>query len=150
MAQELIVAVFDNVDIAERAGRDFRNFEEKDLGFKIESGVLVQKQSAGTLKLLGEHTRPFWGTVIGALTGGLIGMLGGPVGAALGFTIGASGGLAEREIKEKLDQAWVGSISSKLAPGSVAFILEAQEASPFEVDNIVRGYGGNIVRQPLG
>lgn len=150
MAQQLIVAVFDSVDIAERAGRDLRNFEEKDLGFKIESGVLVQKESAGKLKLLDEHTRPFWGTVIGALTGGLIGMLGGPVAAALGFTIGASGGLAEREIKEKLDHAWVESISSKLAAGSVAFILEAQEATPFEVDNIVRGYGGSIVRQSLG
>jgi hypothetical protein len=31
----------------------------------------------------------------------------------------------------------------------VAFILEAQEASPFEVDNIVLGYGGSVLRKPL-
>ncbi len=53
------------------------------------------------------------------------------------------------DIAEKLDHVWVESISSKLAPRSVAFILEAQETTPFEVDNIVRGYGGSIVRQPL-
>ena len=149
MAQELIVAVFDGVDVAERAGRDFRNFEEKDLGFKVESGVLVQKDATGKLTLLDKQTRPFWGAVIGALTGGLIGMLGGPVGAALGFTIGASGGLAERAIKDTLDSELIDAISSKLSPGSVAFILEAQEASPFEVDNIVLGYGGHVFRKPF-
>jgi len=31
----------------------------------------------------------------------------------------------------------------------VAFILEAQEASPFEVDNIVLGYGGHVFRKPF-
>ncbi|MFM0502812.1 DUF1269 domain-containing protein [Paraburkholderia caffeinilytica] len=149
MAQQLIVAIFDNVDIAERAGRDFRNFEEKDLGFKVESGVLVQKDATGKLIVLDKHTRPFWGTVIGALTVGLIGLMGGPAGAILGFTIGASGGLAGHAIKETLDSELVESVSSKLTPGSVAFILEAQEASPFEVDNIVLGYGGHVVRKPL-
>ncbi|CAE6727370.1 hypothetical protein R69888_01911 [Paraburkholderia haematera] len=149
MAQQLIVAVFDSVDVAERAGRDFRNFEEKDLGFKVESGVLVQKDATGKLILLDKQTRPFWGTVIGALTGGLIGMLGGPVGALLGFTIGASGGLAEHAIKDALDDDLFAWMSSKLTPNHVAFILEAQEASPFEVDNIVLGYGGSVFRKPL-
>lgn len=149
MAQQLIVAIFDSVDVAERAGRDFRNFEEKDLGFKIESGVLVQKDATGKLILLDEQTRPFWGTVISALTGGLIGMLGGPVGAVVGFTIGAGGGLAGHAVKDALDNDLVASISSKLASGSVAFILEAREASPFEVDNIVLGYGGHVFRRPL-
>jgi len=146
----LIAAVFDSVEVAERAGRDFREFEEKDLGFKIASGALVQKDVTGKLNVLDERTRPFWGTVIGALTGGLLGMLGGPTGAVLGFTIGASGGLAEHAIKETLDSELVASVSAKLASGSVAFILEAQEVSPFEVDNIVHGYGGSVFRKPLG
>lgn len=149
MAQQLIVAVFDNVDVAERAGRDFRNFEEKDLGFKVGSGVLVQKDATGKLIVLDQQTRPYWGTVIGALTGGLIGMLGGPAGALLGFTIGASAGLAEHAIKDVLDSELVESVSARLISGSVAFILEAQEASPFEVDNIVLGYGGSVFRKPL-
>ena len=104
----------------------------------------------GKLSILDKQTQPFWGTAIGAITGGLIGMLGGPAGAALGFTIGASGGLAAHAIKETLDSELVASVSAKLASGRVAFILEAQEASPFEVDNIVRGYGGSVFRKVLG
>lgn len=149
MAQQLIVAVFDNVSIAERAGVDFRNFEEKDIGFKIDSGVLVQKDASGKLIVLDKQTRPFWGTVIGALTGGLIGLLGGPTGAILGFTVGASAGLTGHALDDVLDNELTNSISSKLTSGSVAFILEAEEASPFEVDNIVRGYGGTVFRKPL-
>ena len=76
-------------------------------------------------------------------------MLGGPTGAILGFTIGASGGLAEHAIKDILDNELVASISGKLTPGSVAFILEAEEASPFEVDNVMLGYGGSVFRKPL-
>jgi hypothetical protein len=45
MAQQLIVAVFSNVADAEKAGMDFRNLEEKDAGFKVESGVMVQRHS---------------------------------------------------------------------------------------------------------
>jgi uncharacterized membrane protein len=150
MGQELIVAVFGSVEVAERAGRDFRNFEEKDIGFKIQSGVLVQKDATGKLSVLDKRTQPFWGTVIGAITGGLIGMLGGPTGAALGFTIGASGGLAAHAIEKTLESEIVTSVSAKLASGNAAYVLEAQEASPFEVDNIVRGYGGSIFRKALG
>jgi uncharacterized membrane protein len=118
VAKQLIVAVFDSVDVAERAGRDFRSVEEKDNGFRIESGVLVQKDATNKLILL-ERTRSFWGTVMGALTG------------------------------DMLDSELVASISAKLTPGSVAFILEAQEAAPFEVDNVVRGYGASVFRKPL-
>lgn len=149
MAQQLIVAVFDSVNVAERAGTDFRNFAEKDIGFKIESGVLVQKDANGKLILLDQQTRPFWGTVIGALTGGLIGLLGGPTGAILGFTVGASAGLTEHVLNDVLDSELTTSISSKLNAGNVAFIIEAEEASPFEVDNIVRGYGGTVFRRQL-
>ncbi len=147
MAQRLIVAIFDSVNVAERAGRDFQSAEQKDDGLKIESGVLVQRDPTGKLILLYKQTRAFWGTVMGALTGALVGMLGGPTGAMLGFTLGASGGLAGHAIKDMFDSDLVSSISGKLNPGSVAFILEAQEASPFEVDNIVLGYGGRVLRR---
>ncbi|MFM0199349.1 hypothetical protein PQR53_05625 [Paraburkholderia fungorum] len=71
------------------------------------------------------------------------------MGAVVGFTIGASGGLAEHAVKDTLDGELVASISGKLTAGHVAFILEVQEASPFEVDNIVLGYGGSVFRKPL-
>ncbi|MFL9990588.1 DUF1269 domain-containing protein [Paraburkholderia sediminicola] len=150
MAQQLIVAVFSNVADAEKAGMDFRNLEEKDASFKVESGVMVQKDPAGKVTLLGTKTQPFWGVVIGAITGGLIGMLGGPSGAILGFTIGASTGLAGVALIDILDHEFVDSISGDFAPGCVAIILEAAEATPDAVDKIVAAHRGTDYRKPLG
>jgi uncharacterized membrane protein len=149
MSQKLIVTIFGDVDTAKRAARDFKNFEQKDDGFRIESGVMVQKNAAGKLTVLDTHAMSLWGTVIGAVTGGLIGLLGGPVGAIAGFTIGASAGLAGHLLEDVLDGDLTTSIENELRPGSVALILEAEEASPFEVENVVLGYGGKVFRQPL-
>ncbi|HZT55478.1 MAG TPA: hypothetical protein VFA35_04575 [Burkholderiaceae bacterium] len=121
----MIVAVFDSVDVAEKAGRDFRGIEDKDEGFKIERGVLVQKDATGRLIVLDQPTRPFWASVLGAITGGL----------------------ADHAIKDLLDGEWVASISGQLAPGAVVFVLQAQEASPFAIDNIVLGYRGTVFRK---
>ncbi|MBP0595737.1 LysR family transcriptional regulator [Paraburkholderia sp. LEh10] len=147
MPQQLIVAVFDSEDTAEKASRDLKGYEDKGDGFKVQSGVLVQKDAAGKISLLERQTRSLWGTVIGAITGGLVGMLGGPAVAVLGFTVGASGGLAMHTIEDVLDDESIEAISEKLRLGAVALIVEAQEPSPFEVDNIVRGYKGDIFRK---
>ncbi|SAK57148.1 DUF1269 domain-containing protein [Caballeronia ptereochthonis] len=149
MAQELVVATFKNLDVAERAARDFRNFETDNVGFKIESGVMVQNDAAGQLTVLHKYTQSFWGTVIGAVTGGLIGLLGGPAGVLAGLTIGAGAGLAGRAVEDVLDRRLTKSISSELLPGNVALILEVKEPAPFEVENVVLGYGGKVFRQPL-
>lgn len=132
MAQELLVATFDNLDSAQRAARDFRNFETDGVGLKIESGVMVQKHADGTCTVLDQYTHAYWGTVVGAVTGGLIGLLGG------------------RAIESLLDSRLTQSIEAELKSGSVALILEAKEESTTEVDEVVRGYGGALFRQKLG
>jgi uncharacterized membrane protein len=147
MANKLIVAVFDSLDTAEKACRDFRDYTEKGQGFAIHSGVVVEKDASGKLTFLDRQTRSFWGTTIGALTGALIGMLGGPTGAILGFTAGASAGLTGHALRDLLDSELVKSISAKLTPGTAAVIMEADETSSFAVDNVVNGYGGSVHRQ---
>lgn len=149
MTQELIVATFKDLDVAERAARDFRNFEKDDGGFKVESGVMVQKDVAGKLTVIEKYTQPFWGTVIGAVTGGLVGLLGGPVGVIAGLTVGAGAGLAAHAIEGILDSKLTKSISNELLPGSVALILEVKEPPLFEVENVVLGYGGKLFHQSL-
>jgi uncharacterized membrane protein len=149
MAQELVVATFKDLDVALRAARDFKNFETDNVGFKIESGVMVQKDAEGKLTVLHQYTQSFWGTVISAVTGGLIGLLGGPAGVIAGVTIGAGAGLAGHAVEDILDKKLTKSIASELLPGSVALILEAKEPAPFEVENVVLGYGGKVFRQPL-
>jgi uncharacterized membrane protein len=147
MAKQLIVTVFDSLDTAEKACRDFRDDTEKDQGFTIHSGMVVEKDASGKLTFLDRQTRSFWGTTIGAVTGALIGMLGGPAGAVLGFTAGASAGLTAHALRDLLDSELVKSISEKLTPGTAAVIMEADEPSPFVVDNVVNGYGGSVHRQ---
>jgi uncharacterized membrane protein len=147
MSQHLIIAVFDSVETAEKASRDFKECEDKDDGFKVESGMLVRKDTAGNVTMLEKHTRSLWGTVIGAMTGALFGMLGGPATAILGITVGTAGGLAEHTIRDVLDDETIEAISEKLRPDTVALIVEAQETSPYEVDNIVRGYDGDVFRK---
>lgn len=149
MAQELLVATFDNLDSAQRAARDFRNFETDGVGLKIESGVMVQKHADGTCTVLDQYTHAYWGTVVGAVTGGLIGLLGGPVGAIAGMTIGAGAALGGRAVESLLDSRLTQSIEAELKSGSVALILEAKEESTTEVDEVVRGYGGTLFRQKL-
>ena len=151
MTKQLIVAVFGNVDLAQKAARDFDALSQKDVGFTIENGVIAEKDAAGKLALLGAETHPFWGGVVVAITGGLLGMLGGPVGAVAGMTAGASTGLiADTAGNTLLDAEFVEMVSAKLAPGSVAVILEAKEATPFSVDNVVTGFGGTVFRNALG
>lgn len=149
MAPKLVVATFKNLDVAEKAVCDLRNFEKDNDGFKIESGVMVQKDASGKLAVLHKFTQPFWGTVIGAATGGLIGLLGGPAGAIAGFSIGAGAGLAGHAVEAILDSGLTKSVSNELRPGSVALILEVKEPPLFEVENIVLGYGGKLFHQSL-
>lgn len=149
MTQKLVVATFDNLDVAQRAARDLRNFEKDGDGFKIESGAMVQKSADGKLAVLSQYTESYWGTVIGAVTGGLIGLLGGPLGALAGVTIGAGAGLAGHAIEHVLDAKLTKAITEELKPGSVALILETKEPPEYEIENVVLGYGGKVFTQPL-
>lgn len=149
MIQELIVATFDNLDVAQRAARDLNNFEKDGDGFKIESGVMVEKSTDGRLQVLTRYTGSYWGTVIGAVSGGLIGLLGGPAGAIAGVVAGAGAGLAAHTLEHVLDKKLTGAIERELRPGSVALILETRNAPKDEVENVVLGYGGKVFTQPL-
>ena len=150
MTKQLILAVFDSVEVAQKAGHDFKAISEKDEGFHIESCVLVQKNAAGKIIVLDTETRSFWGTVIGGLTGGLIGMLGGPVGSAVGLAAGASAGAAAGTVRmDVLDREFVETVSSEIRPDRVALVVEAKESTPFAIDNIVQGFRGTVFRRPL-
>ncbi|QGZ59734.1 DUF1269 domain-containing protein [Paraburkholderia acidiphila] len=149
MSQELIVAVFGNVSDAEGAAWAIRKLEGEDTAFKVNSGVMAEKDLAGKVSLLGTKTNPFWGVVIGAVTGSLIGLLGGPSGAILGFTIGASAGLAGVALHDILDHEFIDAIGRDFPPGSVAIILEASEVSPTAVNAIVVTHRGVVHRKPI-
>lgn len=149
MAQKLIVATFKDTEVAQRAARDLRNFERAGDGFRIESGVMIQKGTGGSLSVLYQYTESYWGTFIGAVTGALIGLLGGPIGALAGATAGAVAGLTGHTVEQALDHKMTAAIASELQPGTVALILETTQPPEYEVENVVLGYGGKIFTQPL-
>ncbi|MBC8824727.1 hypothetical protein IAI11_30645, partial [Escherichia coli] len=66
---------------------------EKNEGFHIENGVVVEKDAAGKLAVLAAESRPFKGGVIGAIAGGLLGLLAGPLGVVTGMAAGAGAGI---------------------------------------------------------
>ena len=154
MARQLIVAVFGNADTARRAANDFDALSEKHEGFHIDNGVAVEKDAAGKLAVLAvldAEAPPFKGGLIGAIAGGLLGMLAGPLGVATGMAAGAGfGTVADAAGHALLDSRFVESVATQLVPGSAAVILEAEEATPFSVDNVVTGFGGKVVRHALG
>ncbi|MGS0895376.1 DUF1269 domain-containing protein [Burkholderia stagnalis] len=151
MSKQLIVAVFGSAELAGEAANDFRALSEKNEGFAIENGVVVEQDAAGKLAILDAESRALKGGVIGAIAGGLLGLLAGPLGAVTGMAAGAGAGvLADAAGNALLDGTFVESVSARLAPGSVAIVLEAKEATPFSVDNVVTGFGGKVVRHALG
>ncbi|KFG94710.1 membrane protein [Burkholderia paludis] len=150
MSKQLIVAVFGSVDAAHRAVADFESLSEKHEGFDIENGVVVEKDAAGKLAVLAAESRVFKGGVIGAIAGGLLGILAGPLGVVTGMAAGAGAGvLADAAGNALLDGRFVEAVAARLAPGSVAVVVEAKEATPFSVDNVVTGFGGKVFRQAL-
>ncbi|RQZ10455.1 DUF1269 domain-containing protein [Burkholderia sp. Bp9031] len=151
MTRQLIVAVFGSVETARRAANDFEALSDKHEGFHVDNGVIVEKDAAGQLAVLDAESRPFKGGLIGAFAGGLLGMLAGPLGVITGMAAGAGAGIvADAAGNALLDGQFVESVATRLVPGSVAVIVEAEEATPFSVDNIVTGFGGKIVRHALG
>ncbi|EEE00356.1 DUF1269 domain-containing protein [Burkholderia multivorans] len=151
MSKQLIVAVFGSADVARRAANDFDALSEKNEGFTIDNGVVVERDAAGKLAVLDAQARPFRGGAIGAIAGALLGLLAGPLGVVTGFAAGAGAGvLADAAGSALLDGRFVESVAATLAPGSAAVILEAKEATPFSVDNVVTGFGGKVMRHALG
>ena len=151
MADNIIVAAFSSVNAAHDAARAIKDLKDAgDTKFKLKSGVIVSKDEQGSVSVLESDVHPFHGTKVGVVVGGLIGLIGGvplaTVSALLGATVGAinDAGMAI------LGSASMTTIKSQMKPGMTAVIIEANEASPNAVDDIVAQGGGRVFRQAKG
>jgi uncharacterized membrane protein len=128
MADQIIVATFDNTNDAYDAASAMKALKEKGIvDFKVKSGVMVKKDNRGNLSFLESKERPLWGTAVGATAGALIGLIGGAPGAALGAALGATSGLTSDAVMESLDSDFVDSVTREMRPGMTAVIVEADE-----------------------
>ena len=148
MADQLIVAVFNSVDAAYEAARAIKGLKDGgDTKFKIKSGLIVTKDDRGVVSVLESEQNPFGGTKVGAVVGGLIGLIGGVPMVALGALLGATTGAIRDGVMAFLGSNTVSEIKQEMEPGKTAVIIEAHEASPNAVDDIVTQGGGRVFRQ---
>jgi uncharacterized membrane protein len=88
------------------------------------------------------------GVATGSIIGMLVGFLGGPVGVLLGWlTGGLIGATADLASSAEAASA-LAFLGSRIPPGSTALIAALNEPTPDALDALVRGLGGQIVRQP--
>ena len=148
MTDRVIVATFNDANSAYDAASALKKL--KDTGsveFKMKTGVMLQKDDRGNVRLLEEKDRPLWGTGVGTISGALIGLIGGASGAAIGAAIGATAGLTGDAVMASLDSDFVDSVTNEMKPGMTAIVVEADEKSTRPVDDIVALKGGHVYRQ---
>ena len=151
MVDNIIVATFSSVDAAHDAARAIKDLKEAGgTKFKLKSGVIVCKDERGSVSVLESDVHPFHGTKVGVVVGGLIGLIGGVPLATVAALLGATVGLINDAGMAILGSATVTSIRSEMQPGMTAVIIEADEASPNAVDDIVAQAGGRVFRQAKG
>ena len=151
MVDNIIVATFSNVNAAHDAARAIKDL--KDAGgtkFKLKSGVIVTKDERGSVSVLESDVHLFHGTKVGVVVGGLIGLIGGAPVAAVAALLGATVGAINDAGMAILGSATVSSIKSEMKPGMTAVIIEADEASPNAIDDIVAQGGGRVFREAKG
>jgi uncharacterized membrane protein len=145
MTERVIVATFNDSNSAYDAASALKDSGATD--FKLKTGVMIQKDSLGNVRLLEEKDRHLFGTAVGTVSGALIGLIGGAPGAAVGAAIGASVGLGGDAAMASLDSDFVDSVTSEMKPGMTAIVVEADEKSTRPVDDIVALKGGHVYRQ---
>ena len=151
MADNIIVATFSNVNAAHDAARAIKDLTDAGgTKFKLKSGVIVTKDDQGSVSVLDSDVHPFHGTKVGVVVGGLIGLIGGVPLATLAALLGATVGLINDAGMAILGSATVTSIKSEMQPGMTAVIIEADEASPNAVDDIVAQGKGRVFRHAKG
>jgi uncharacterized membrane protein len=149
MSDNVIVATFNNSNSAYEAASAIKALKDKGaVDFKLKTGVMVQKDDRGNVRLMEEKDRKPWGTGVGTLSGALIGLIGGAPGAAIGAALGATAGLTGDAVMGSLDSDFVDSVTKEMIPGMTALIVEADEKSTRPVDEIVALKGGHVHRQP--
>ena len=102
------------------------------------------------MSVLQSDVQLFHGTKVGVVVGGLIGLIGGVPLATVAALLGATVGLINDAGMAILGSATMTSIKSEMKPGMTAVIIEADEASPDAVDDIVAQGKGRVFRHAKG
>ena len=147
---ELIVYVMDNLKGAQELWGVLKPLASGHSAAIFNAALLVKDADGKTsLKEL-EDVRAGHGALFGAITGGIIGLLGGPIGVVVGAAAGAAtGGIVARQIDMGFPDEYLEKLQAGLRPGTSAVIALADAKRVDEVTESLRGFGGQLLRQPL-
>jgi uncharacterized membrane protein len=144
--QPVIVATFKSADAAAAAAQALKEAQKKkDIAYKAYAVVSRDEQKKLNVKETGD-VGGIAGLVSGGLLGVVIAIIAGPVGwvavAVSGATGGAIGGVAAKLIDSGVKSDEIKAVGEKLAPGSSAVIVLADEAAPVEAK--LKAAGGEV------
>lgn len=148
---EVLIKVFDSVDGAGMAHKDWKQVWSKQARNFIHSAAILERDEKGEFSIKDTaDVDKRQGRVFGAIAGGLVGLVGGPVGVVVGALAGAgTGGIAADKIDRGFSNEFLQRFVNDLKPGTSALILMVdREGAPAIADSI-KGLKGTMLQQEL-
>ena len=146
MAQDVIVATFENRNQAYEAARAINKLDDSVI--HVQSGVIVEKDMLGNVTQLDSEGLGLVGALagpVGTATGAQVGAAAAATGGIFGGTVGATVDLADTGIKAD----YIDAVSGRLVPGHAALVMEVEEYSTQSVDEAIWQNGGVVFRHPV-
>lgn len=147
MSRKIIISVFKSKNEAFDTSNELKKLsKDGNVGFKINAGVALYKDSKGNVEVLKEKEKPLWGTVNSAAIGALIGLIAGPAGALAGASLGAVLGVVWDVFDGGIDQDVIQQFTASLDTNRAIIIIDADEDNELYVNEIISSNSGLIFR----
>jgi uncharacterized membrane protein len=148
---DLVARIFDSVDRAEIAIKDFESTYQKHSRYWLASYAILVRDAEGavTIKEQGDLDTQK-GRLVGAIGGGLVGLIGGPVGVIVGAIAGAGlGGVTANKIDKGISDEFLERFAEQLKPGSSAIVMLVDHKSMPEISKSMENLSGVLVQEEL-
>jgi len=144
----LLVVVFDNSSAAEAGTRVLHRLHDEG-AITLYAMDVIAKDAAGKVTSVETPPVALFGSGAGAglAVGTLVGLIAGPFGAAIGAGVGTLLGAIHDFWLLGVDDEFVASARTALAPGKVAIVAEADEAWAESVNEHMTAVGGVVLRR---
>jgi uncharacterized membrane protein len=143
--ERLLAVVFNDEAKAYEGVRALKQLDDEG-SITAYAAQVIQKNADGKVSVKQTEGNFPLQTAKGLWIGSLIGLLGGPAGVALGAAAGTSAGaIGDLNIAD-VNADFVEEVSSALAPGTYAVVVDASEEWVTPVDSRMEALGGLVFR----
>jgi uncharacterized membrane protein len=148
---EVLIKVFDSVDGARSAHKEWKQVWSKQARNFIHSAAILERDEKGEFSVKDTaDVDKRQGRIFGAIAGGLVGLVGGPVGVVVGALAGAgTGGIAADKIDRGFSDEFLERFVNELKPGTSALILMVDREGVPSIAESIKGLSGTMLQQEL-